>query len=241
MSRPELVNLRERLLVAGVAPRHVKRYLRELSEHHEDARHAELARGLDAAAADEAAWARLGSEESLAQSMLARPELRSTGARFPALVFGLGPALTWLGLVVATAAVARLLSNPAAEAAPAVDATKPAGWRDAALAFCLLYVRVLPVLSGVVVLVAAARRRLRLYWPLAGSALVDILAGTLTVQFLGATAIGLDSSLLPLLVPFSDEFGPRDVSAFAEGLVRAAGMLAVSALVYRASARRWAA
>ncbi len=239
MLSPELIKLRERLLVAGVAPRHVRRYLRELSEHHEDARQAELARGLDAAAADAAAWARLGSEESLAQSMLARPELRSKGARFPALVFGLGPVLTWLCAVVATVALAQLLSAPVG-AERAVEAAKPAGWQHAAQAFCLLYVRVFPVVLGIVVLLAAARRRLRLHWPLAGSALVNVLAGTLTVQFLGATSIALNSSLLPLVAPFSD-FGPRDLVAFAEGLARAAGMLAVSAIVYRASARRWAA
>jgi hypothetical protein len=239
MSAPKLIDLRERLLVAGVAPRHVRRYLRELSEHHDDARRAELARGLDEAAADAAAWARLGSEDSLAQSMLARPELRSKGARFPALVFGLGPVLTWLGIVVATAALARLLSAPAG-VDHAVEVDKPAGWQQAALAFCMLYVRVFPVVLGVVVLLAAARRRLPVYWPLAGSALVNVLAGTLTVQFMGATAIGVNSSLLPWVAPFSD-FGPRDFVAFAEGLARAAGMLAVSAIVYRASARRWAA
>lgn len=239
MSAPQLASLRERLLVAGVAPRHVRRYLRELREHLEDARRAELARGLDAAAADEAAWARLGSEDSLAQSMLARPELRSKGARFPALVFGLGPALAWLGVVVATVALARLLSAPVG-ADHAVEVEKPAGWQHAARAFCLLYVRVFPVVLSVIVLLAAARRRLRVYWPLAGSALVNGLAGTLTVQFLGATAIGVNSSLLPLVAPFSD-FGPRDFVAFAEGMARAAGMLAVSAIVFRASARRWAA
>jgi hypothetical protein len=239
MSAPQLASLRERLLVAGVAPRHVRRYLRELCEHHEDARRAELARGLDAAAADDAAWARLGSEDSLAQSMLARPELRSKGARFPALVFGLGPVLAWLGVVVATAALARLLSAPLG-ADPAVDVEKPAGWQQAARAFCMLYVRVFPVVLSVIVLLAAARRRLRVYWPLAGSALVSVLAGTLTVQFLGATGIGVNSSLLPLVAPFAD-FGPRDFAAFAEGLARAAGMLAVSAIVFRASARRWAA
>ncbi len=86
-------SLAERLLRAGVAPRHVRRYLRELSEHQEDLLRAELAKGSDAIAAREAARARLGTEESLAQSMLERPELRSTAARFPALVFGFGPVL----------------------------------------------------------------------------------------------------------------------------------------------------
>jgi hypothetical protein len=96
MPRHELEGLRERLLRAGVAPRHVRRYLRELLDHHDDALRAELTKGAPVAAAHEAAWARLGTAESLAQGMLERPELRSTAARFPALVFGVGPVLGWL-------------------------------------------------------------------------------------------------------------------------------------------------
>jgi hypothetical protein len=142
---------------------------------------------------------------------------------------------------VATAALARLLSAPVGGSAAGAEAEKPVGWVEVAHAFCMFHVRVLPVALGVVVLVAAARRRLRVYWPLAGSALLNVLAGTLTVHFLGATGIAVNSSLLPLVAPFSDAFGPRDLVAFAEGLARAAGMLAVSAIVYRTSARRWAA
>lgn len=232
MSAHKLDNLRERLLRAGVAPRHVRRYLRELSEHHDDALGAELARGLDAAAADAAAWARLGSEDSLAQSMLARPELRSKGARFPALAFGLGPMFGWLSLLIATLGALRLLSANGPSHGPL-----PAWMPGAAQALFVLYVRALPVSLGVVALVAAARRRLRLYWPLAGAALVDVVAGTFSIQVFAAMGqIGVSSSLLPLLVPFSDAWGPRDVAAFAEGLWRAAWMLGASALVYRASA-----
>src|SRR4051812_35129133 len=103
MPSHRLESLRERLLRGGISPRHVRRYLRELAEHHEDALQAELGKGIDLVAAREAAWARLGTEESLAQSVLERPELRSKAARFPALVFGLGPVLSWLGLALAIA------------------------------------------------------------------------------------------------------------------------------------------
>jgi hypothetical protein len=244
MSTRSLESLRERLLRAGVAPRHVQRYLRELRDHYDDARRAELANGADADAAQLAAWARLGSDDSLAESVLARPELRSKGARFPALVFGAGPVLSWLALIVVTVALVRLLPTHSSEAKHAAAAAMPAWVFDAAQALCMLYMRGLPVVLGVIVFVMAARRRLRAHWPLAGAALVDVLAGTLTVQLLGATGIGVNSSLLPFVVPFLDSFGPRDLAAFADGLWRAAGMLAVSAAIYaaidRLSSRRWA-
>jgi hypothetical protein len=220
----------------------VQRYVRELRDHYDDARRAELAKGVDADAAQHAAWARLGSEDSLAESVLARPELRSTGARFPALVFGAGPVLIWLVLIVATVALVRLL--PSHSAGPKHAAAAAPAWvLNAAHALGMLYLRGSPVILGVVVFVTAARRRLRAHWPLTGAALVDVLAGTLTVHLLGATGVGMTSSLLPLVFPFSDSFGPRDLAAFAQGLWRAAGMLAVSAAIYaaidRQSARRW--
>jgi hypothetical protein len=228
MSPRRFEELRERLLRAGVAPRHARRFVRELSEHYEDALQAELAKGAERGAAEHAARLRLGTEDALVQSMLAQPELRSRGARFPALVFGVGPLLLWSVVLLTTFCGLRLLPVPPAPS-PSAELLG-----TAALALCLLYFRILPVLLGVLVLTAAAQRRLRAYWPLAGAALIDLLAGTVSVHALGATGLGVSSSLLPLLVPFSDVLGPRDLPLFAEGLLRAACMLALSALAQRA-------
>jgi hypothetical protein len=74
--QPQLKSLGERLLRAGVAHRHVRRYIRELREHYEDAVREELAKGLDRSQAERAAWSRLGSEEELARSVLAQPDVR---------------------------------------------------------------------------------------------------------------------------------------------------------------------
>lgn len=227
MPARELDSLRERLLVAGVAPRHVRRYLRELGEHLDDARRAELDRGVDPREADRAAWQRLGSEDSLLQSVLARPELRGASARFPALVFGLGPALAWLTTIAITVIALHLVPDSV------LHQKKPAAWIEIAVALGTGYVRALPVLVGVVAFMAAARRRARAHWPLAGAALVDVLAGTLSVYVVGATGVAVDSSLLPLLAPFTNDFGPRDLSAFADGLWRAGGMLVASLLAHR--------
>ncbi len=224
MPQRRFEGLRERLLRAGVAPRHVRRYLQELQEHHEDARRAELARGAEPSAASEAAWARLGTEDSLAQGMLARPELRSTGARFPGLVFGLGPALLWLAAPVAI--IAGLVLLPEAMPRLKVDAT----FIETYHTLCFFYLRVVPVLLGASVLAVAASRRLPLRWPLLGAGVVDVLAGTFTVYSLPGQ-LGVSSSLLPFLVPFSDALGPRDVLALGEGLLRAALLLVLSLLL----------
>jgi len=98
------------------------------------------------------------------------------------------------------------------------------------------YVRVLPVLLGAAALAVAARRRSSTRWPLAGAALVDVLAGTL-VFYSVPGQLGLTSSLLPWLLPFSNAFGPRDPMALGEGLVRAVCMLALSLIVQRFARR----
>jgi len=223
-------SLRERLLRAGVAPRHVRRYLSELRDHYDDALQAELAKSVDPDAAEEAAWARLGTEESLAESVLARPELRSAAARFPALVFGVGPVLAWLAVPIAIATVLGLLPEADRHAEPR------AGLIGAVYVLWLVYVRLPPVLLGAMALEAAARHRLQARWPLVGAAAIAVLAGSCTVySFPGQ--VGVSSSLLPWLVPFSSDVGPKSLMALGEGLLRAACMLALS-LIFQRLARR---
>jgi hypothetical protein len=220
----QLESLRERLLRAGVAPRHVQRYLSELRDHYDDALRAELPQQVDVSAARAAAWTRLGTEENLALSVLERPELRCTAARFPALVFGLAPALAWIGAPLALAVVLGLLPEAIRSMLPR------SGVIAACYALCFLHTRLLPVLLGAFALELAARRRLRRRWPLAGATVVDVLAGTLTVYTFPGQ-LGVTSSLLPWLVPYSTVFGPTSLSALSGGLLRAAGMLAFSLVV----------
>ena len=59
--REHLINparLKERLLKAGVAPRHVRRTLAELQDHYDDAVREESQKGADAITAEQNAWAR---------------------------------------------------------------------------------------------------------------------------------------------------------------------------------------
>ncbi len=65
--------LRERLLKAGVAPRHVRRYLRELSDHVADFVTAEEAAGSVREDAENRAYAMLCSDDALTNAMSSRP------------------------------------------------------------------------------------------------------------------------------------------------------------------------
>jgi hypothetical protein len=230
MQPSELEILRARLLRAGVAPRHVRRFVQELRDHYDDALRVELAAGAQPATAQRTAAERLGSADALVQSMLERPELRSTAARFPALVFGLGPLVAWAALLIATAWTMRLSS----EANP--GEAQPAWLLDAAYAVCVVHLRVVPVVLGCVAFRAAAQRCARACWPAVGIGLVCLFAGTLTIQ-LFAGQLGVSSSLLPFITPLSDVFGPARSAALTQGLIRGAAMLGISVVAHRVLAR----
>jgi hypothetical protein len=83
--------LRETLLRAGIAPRHVRRYLRELDEHLNDLVADQLAMGYEGEDAMIRARARLGGDAELAQAMIDQRDFRSISARFPWAVFPLLP------------------------------------------------------------------------------------------------------------------------------------------------------
>src|SRR6185312_5057943 len=85
--------LSERLLRAGIAPRHVRRYRRELTDHYDDLVREESESGAGREWAQTKALSRLGHEDDLAAAMLARPELRAFMVRYPWAVFGIGPLL----------------------------------------------------------------------------------------------------------------------------------------------------
>ena len=77
MPQPRFERLSERLLKAGIAPRHVRRYARELSDHFDDLVREEKESGAGRELAETRALSRLGNEDDLAEAMLSRPELRS--------------------------------------------------------------------------------------------------------------------------------------------------------------------
>jgi hypothetical protein len=83
--------LRERLLRAGVAPRHVRRYLAELADHLADLRAEEQRAGRSPADAESAALRRLGGMDDLAKAMIGQRQFQSWSVRAPWAMFGLAP------------------------------------------------------------------------------------------------------------------------------------------------------
>jgi hypothetical protein len=90
---PHFENLEDRLLRGGIAPRHVRRYLRELTEHLADLTAAQREAGFDADDAAARARAALGPDTELADAMLKQRDFRSLAARFPWAVFAVAPPL----------------------------------------------------------------------------------------------------------------------------------------------------
>jgi hypothetical protein len=90
---PFFANLEDRLLRGGIAPRHVKRYLRELTEHLADLTTAQREAGFDEADAAARARAALGPDKELADAMLKQRDFRALAARFPWAVFSVAPPL----------------------------------------------------------------------------------------------------------------------------------------------------
>jgi hypothetical protein len=98
MPHPRFDVMKERLLRAGLAPRHVRRYIAELDDHWSDLVREEMAKGTARLAAEADALSRLGDENDLAAAMLERRDLRSLIDRLPWASFIFGP----LALVVAS-------------------------------------------------------------------------------------------------------------------------------------------
>ena len=209
--------LREQLLVAGIAPRHVRRYLAELNDHLADLR----AEGHNAAAA----LARLGTADELAKPMLARPDLRSLASRYPRAVFGFGPVVLWLGLTIGT-----VFFIPTPWLERILQSATSAWTYGITYAVMFGYLRILPTALAAIAVVSAARQRSSLLLPGIGAAIVLIFSCTCAFTVTPPTPghsgeIQITCSLIPFLVPFTDVLGPMDGMALFNGLVKATGVL----------------
>ena len=83
MHKPEFRVLAERLIDAGIAPRHVRRTVSEMRDHYEDLVEAGLEQGLQRGAAHERALQELGRVDDLVHEIAAHPELKGWASRYP--------------------------------------------------------------------------------------------------------------------------------------------------------------
>ena len=169
--------IRETLLRAGVAPVHVRRYLRELSEHYADLVGEEQAAGRSPEEARAIARERLGGDEALADAMLAQPGMRSWTARAPWATLVVGPFLLLILAWLAPAMLALLVMWQKHFQHPL---PLPPAWLppvDEALFNLVQFGGPLLIASGIALL--GARQRSRMIWPLLGCALIAFFGDSL--------------------------------------------------------------
>jgi hypothetical protein len=175
--------LRELLLRAGVAPRHVRRYVAELSDHLTDLKAEEEGNGRSPAAAEAAALVRLGSPRDLARAMIAQPKLHSWPARAPWAVFGLAPLFF---LAAAWAAAFFILWSGWQIFLPGADTPFGAGPFHGVANLYFQAGKALyffaPLAAGWAIGVIAARQRVKAIWPTVGLFLVAWTGGAGQVQ-----------------------------------------------------------
>lgn len=224
--------LMESLLRAGIAPRHVKRYVHELRDHFEDLLREEIANGVPAADAEIVARRRLGSNEILADAMLQRPE-RSIMARFPVLVFGAGPVLALIALIFfgvvfeiillsTHLAITHWLDPPTADVA-----ITPPQWLSLTLGTLnglLTYAS--PLIIAAVMYVLVQRQRMSLRWMMLAGAIIAVVGA--------CHSVGIEWSNLPhqseLFVGFlSPEYSRAEIWAC---ILRAAANLTLLCVAY---------
>ncbi len=83
MRDPEFRVLAERLIDAGIAPKHVHRTVNEMRDHYQDLVEAGLERGLERVAAQEQAMQQLGRTDDFVREMASHPELKGWASRYP--------------------------------------------------------------------------------------------------------------------------------------------------------------
>ncbi len=221
--------LRECLLRAGVSPRHVRRYLCELTNHLADLTREEECAGQSHSVAEAAALTRLGSIDDLARAMTDKPQLISWSARAPWAAFGLVPVLAlsaayfltcfylWCGWQIYL---------------PGNDT--PFGVLHAASLFSAanlyfqagkIFYYVAPILVAWAIEFVAARQRTTAIWPIFAVLLTSWMGGTARIQ---ASRSALPNALGHIRMGFFT----TDGSAVFNSLLVVAAIFAFSLLPY---------
>ncbi|HEY1804324.1 MAG TPA: hypothetical protein VGG45_07560 [Terracidiphilus sp.] len=218
--------LRERLLRAGVAPRHVRRYLGELQEHVADLKAEEERHGLSAADAEQAALARLGNMDDLAVAMIGKRQFQSWSARAPWVAFCIAPLLclaaAW-GLALFILASGWAIFLPQAETPFNVPVH----------GFAMLYFGLgkliyfdAPLAIGWGIGIIATRGRSKPIWPLAGLVPLAWFGGMAQVH---ASRIITSGAIDHISVTFSRRIQDPGMSG---SLIQASAILLATALPY---------
>ncbi len=173
-------SLRDRLLRGGVAPRHVTRYLAELTDHLDDLI-AELERaGLDRESAETSALSRLGNTENLAKPMLARKEFRSWSHRAPWAVFFIAPLAALVVVNFASLAVFLVIIEFFGSGIAHVPMFVPGWFRGVFTAITEFDLFLLPLMLGWAISSIAVHQRMKPLWPVLGLIVIAAFCGLQT-------------------------------------------------------------
>jgi hypothetical protein len=218
--------LRERLLRAGVAPRHVRRYLTELADHWTDLTGEEERAGRSRADAESAALVRLGGIDDVARAMIEQRHFQSWCVRAPWAVFGLAPLFLLAGAYLVACLI--LLSGWNIFLPGTDSPFVPVG------GFAILYFDIgrllyysAPILVGWGIGYVAVRQRLKAVWPMAGLVLIAWMGATAQIQ---ASRTAVPGGLGHIRMNFFT-LAPSS-QAISEGVLRALAILSLSALPY---------
>jgi hypothetical protein len=202
MAGDSFASLRERLLRAGIAPRHVRRYLRELTDHLADLTAEQRAAGYDEENAAIRARALLGDDAELAVAMEEQPGFRSLASRFPWLMFGVMPPLTLLlgyllsalSMVILALAGGVIVPHHMGQLPPVPDWFTSAGMGWTFVSNFLIG----PALASLLAWMAL-RQRLSTFWPIL-SVLLFVALGPRVLFSTGPHNIGIGiTSILPIV------------------------------------------
>ena len=174
MHQPSFEKVREQLLLAGIAPRHVGRYVTELREHLADLVARERASGLEAREAEARARIILGSDAQLTQAMLDRSPPRSWAVKAPWAVFGILPVVA---IIAAAAAVAMTMMNLLWPVSDLLPAQMPAAYQALIMTATILTSYVVGPALAAGAIAIALRQRLASSWVWIGLALIALFSG----------------------------------------------------------------
>jgi hypothetical protein len=152
----------------------------ELEAHRRDLLDELRARGLSPEQATLEARARLGSDDALTASVLARPELRSWVHRRPWAAFAVVPVLSFLVLFAGSvASFVLVIEGMKSVLGSSLQAWAPVRTLTPMLITSMLWV--LPGLAAAPYVWLAASRRVGAKWPVVGVVLIALLGATATM------------------------------------------------------------
>jgi len=178
--------LRERLLRACIAPRHVRRYLTELADHLADLTAEEERAGRSRADAESAALARLGGMDDLAKAMIGHRQFQSWCVRAPWAMFGLAPLFFLAGAYFVACIYLWFLWQvflPGMDTPFGHGNPGPIyGFQNICIQAGKFYYTGAPILVGWGIGLMAARQRVKAIWPIGSLVLIAWMGATAQIQ-----------------------------------------------------------